>query len=151
MILPLLPENSPILRTKSEEVKHFNQELKDLAVNLLETAKACKAVGISAVQCGVLKRVCLVSEDGKKFMALVNPTILEQKGQQVSFENCLSFRNKTCYVLRPKCVIISYQDLCGDIKRMEARDLLAAVCCHELDHNDGISMMDRSIKIVPYA
>lgn len=156
MILKLLEEIDPILRQKSEKITSFKSgilnsvhELEQLISNLAQTAKHHAAVGVSAVQCGILKQVCLVSADGKNFTALINPEILESKGEQASVEGCLSFKKGTqCIVVRPEELLIQYQDIYGNLKRITCKGLLAAVASHELDHCQGVLMTDRAIQVL---
>lgn len=144
MILPLLSEDNPLLRQKSELVTEFDDDLRKLCKTLEDTAIAANGIGLSSVQCGILKQICLISEEGENFITLINPIVLNKSGSQLSGEGCLSFsRDKKCLVKRPTRMEISYQDIKGIDHTLKTKSQLSRVAQHELDHLEGILFTDK--------
>lgn len=143
MILKILTDADPILREKSLPIDKFDKDLEHLVYTLLETVKQHPlAVGLSAVQCGILKRVILVSNNGIDFMVLINPIITKRKGSQYSREGCLSLPDKVGVLTRPLKLDVTYQDLKGKKRTLKAEKFLACVVDHEIDHLNGVLMTD---------
>ena len=74
---------------------------------------------------------------------MINPEILEQEGEVVDSEGCLSFPDVTGYVKRPKKIKVKYTDLDGEDHEIEGEDLMARCVCHEVDHLNGIVFVDK--------
>ena len=147
MIRPILKFGAPELQRESEPVETFDGKLRDLARDMLETMYAAPGIGLAAPQVGVNLRLLVVDvsagdEKGNQII-LVNPEILEREGEQKGEEGCLSIPGFTAMVDRPQRIRIAGQDTRGDRVELEARDLLARVLCHEVDHLDGILYLDR--------
>ena len=132
-------EGDPILLKKSREVEVFDDNLKQLAEDMMDTMHKYDGVGLAAVQVGILKRLIVIDlgEDQGSFV-LVNPKIVKTKGEQECDEGCLSFPNKFGKVIRPVEVTVEAQNLEGKRIRLRGKDLLAQALCHEIDHLDGI-------------
>lgn len=147
MIRPILKFGATELQRESEPVETFDGKLRDLARDMLETMYAAPGIGLAAPQVGVNLRLLVVDisagEEKGNQIILVNPEILEQEGEQKGEEGCLSIPGFTVMVDRPQRIRIAAQDTRGDRIEMEARDLLARVLCHEVDHLDGILYLDR--------
>lgn len=137
----------PVLRSKCAEVKKFDDELRKLAQDMIETMHAAPGVGLAAPQVGVEKRLAVVDTSvGKEASALhvlVNPRIVEEEGDLFDFEGCLSIPGISEKVSRPSRVKVVAQDLEGGDLEIEARDFEARALCHELDHLDGVLFIDR--------
>ena len=147
MIRPILKFGATELQRESEPVETFDGKLRDLARDMLETMYAAPGIGLAAPQVGVNLRLLVVDvsagEEKGNQIVLVNPEILEQEGEQKGEEGCLSIPGFTAMVDRPQRIRIAGQDARGNRVEMEARDLLARVLCHEVDHLDGILYLDR--------
>lgn len=131
-----------ILRGESEEVTVFDQELKKLVSDMKETMLVSRGVGLAAPQIGVLKRVVVIEWEDSKF-TLVNPQIIEQSGEEIRDEGCLSFPNIYENVARPTKVKVAYQDENGDHHEYEAEGFLARIFSHEIDHLGGKLLIDK--------
>lgn len=131
-----------ILRGESEEVTVFDQELKRLVSDMKETMLVARGVGLAAPQIGVLKKVVVIEWEDHKF-TLINPQIIEQSGEEVRDEGCLSFPNIYEDVARPTKVKIAYQDENGDRREYEAEGFLARIFSHEIDHLGGKLLIDK--------
>lgn len=132
-----------ILREHAKEVKIFDDKLAQLIDDMTETMFSAGGVGLAAPQVNILKRVCVISADGKKVYELVNPEIIERSGTQSGIEGCLSVPNKSGTVERPKQITVKYQDKNGKHKKITVEDFLAVIFCHEIDHLDGILFIDK--------
>jgi peptide deformylase len=107
-------------------------------------------VGLSSPQVGVNKRVLVIDtsagNDRSKQVALVNPVIVQESGEQKGPEGCLSFPGLFAEVKRPNIVKVKAQDVDGKDIEVEGSGLLARALHHEIDHLDGILFIERMKK-----
>lgn len=139
-------DEDPILRKKSKVVEQFDDKLKVLVEDMIETMHEADGVGLAAPQIGILKRLIVVDlydEEGPK--VFVNPVIENPSGCQIGEEGCLSLPGRHGFVERPDFLKLKYQDLEGKHHVLEAEDFFARVLCHEVDHLEGILYIDRAI------
>ena len=134
-------EGDEILRKKSREVTSFDDRLHTLIDDMYETMVAAPGLGLAAVQVGVLRRVAVIEIDGQKY-ELVNPQIIEQEGEDIDVEGCLSLPEYYGTVKRPVKIKVKYLDRYGKEQHAEAEGYAAHCFCHELDHLDGILFRD---------
>jgi len=140
-------DDDPILRKISRKVDKIDEKIKILVEDMIETMHEADGVGLAAVQVGILKRVIvydIYDETGAK--ALVNPEIIEESGEQIDVEGCLSLPNRNGEVLRPKKVVVKGIDIKGNNVEIAAEGLLARVFCHEIDHLNGILFIDKVLE-----
>jgi peptide deformylase len=147
MIRPILKYPDPELEKICRPVELFDESLRRLAEDMLETMYAAPGVGLAAPQVGVKVRLIVVdptagAEKGHQ-VVLVNPEILEESGSQREEEGCLSIPGITAVVERPLGVRVRGRDLQGKPVEVEGEQLLARVLCHEIDHLDGILYFSR--------
>ena len=135
-----------VLCQKCFPVETFDEKLWSLLDDMKETVKKEEGAGLAAPQVGVLRRVVVVDVDDG-YYELVNPVMLQQKGEQTGWEGCLSVRGKSGVVSRPMKVKISYQDRNGEKHLLQAKGFFARAICHELDHLDGILYIDKATHI----
>lgn len=139
-------EGDEILKKKSREVDVVDDKIRELLDDMVETMHKYNGVGLAAVQVGILKRVIVIDlYDEKGPIKLVNPVIVKEKGEQDVEEGCLSFPNKYARMIRPKEVTVEALDENGKKVKIHAKDLLAQALCHEVDHLNGITFVDRMI------
>ena len=81
-------------------------------------------------------------------LELINPVIMEQSGEQECLEGCLSFPGEYGITKRPLHIKVHAQDRNGAEFEFEADELKADVCCHEIDHLDGINFKKRTIRML---
>lgn len=151
-IRTIVKDGDPILKKKCRPVKDFNEKLAQLLDDMGETMVSANGLGLAGPQVGMLKRVCVVldqylDEDDKEvdeIIELVNPEILETDGKLTIFEGCLSFPNRNGAITRPQYVKAKAQDRNGEWFEIEAEDILARAICHEIDHLDGVTIMDHA-------
>ncbi|MBZ2173930.1 peptide deformylase [Schnuerera sp. xch1] len=139
----------PILRKVSREVTEINDRIKTLMEDMIETMYENEGVGLAAVQVGVLRRVVVI-DIGQGPIKLINPEIIEEEGENIDVEGCLSIPNRSGTVKRPERVKVKYLDEFGEEKVIEGTGFLAKALCHEIDHLEGILFIDKIIEeIIP--
>jgi len=137
----------PLLKQKSVPVTEFNDELKQLANDMVETMYAAPGVGLAAPQVGVLQRLiildCSASDEPDDLLVAVNPEIIAGEGNSLEEEGCLSVPGYWASVKRHETATIRYQDTDGNFHEREAEGLLAIGMQHEVDHLEGVLFVDR--------
>lgn len=147
-LLEIIDVPHPTLSKVAEPVKssEINDELRKFIADMIETMKDAPGVGLAAPQVNVSKRILVVdvsSEDpSMPPFALINPEIIEQSGECGIEEGCLSIPEFTAEIPRAKEVKVRYLDENGREKEIKADGFLAIVLQHELDHLNGITMLD---------
>ena len=135
-----------VLRQKCFPVNEFDEKLWALLDDMKDTVKKEQGAGLAAPQVGVLRRLAVVDvEEG--YFELINPVILQAKGEQTGWEGCLSVRGKMGQVSRPMKVTVVYQDRFGEKHTLKAKGFFARAICHELDHLDGVLYIDKATNI----
>lgn len=131
------PNDKEILSSKSEEVKDIN-EIKNLIQDLKDTLHATSTgKGLSAVQIGELKRVCICSWGGDEIV-MINPVITRTRGNQEYNEGCLSAPGIYIDVPRFQKVWCTYMDENGNTQEIAQGGRMSNIIQHELDHFEGI-------------
>lgn len=143
-------EGDEVLRKRSKEVSEINDRIRELFEDMKETLyKTGNGIGLAAPQVGILKRMIVIDlGDGNGPMEIINPVILEQQGEQVEVEGCLSVPGVFGEVKRPARMVVEYTNLKGKKVKVDATDLLARCLSHEIDHLDGILFTDKVIRYV---
>ena len=148
MILDVLQQPDPLLREKSVKVNRITPEIKKLAEDLLETMYALgNGVGLAAPQVGKPYRLFVfdVSEDRNQPGALVDPEIVSHRNKTAkNSEGCLSCRNFDGLVERYTKVTVRGLNLDGKKVTVKAEGLLSRVFQHEIDHLNGILIIDKA-------
>lgn len=145
-ILPIRIYPDPVLRVKTRKVEEFDDRLRKLAANMVETMHAAPGVGLAAPQVGSDLRLAVVDisvgEDPALLKVLVNPEIVRREGLATDVEGCLSLPGITDKVDRPTAITVRAQDLAGQPFELEVEEYMARAICHEVDHLDGILFTD---------
>ncbi len=144
-ILKICKYPEPILRKKASLVKKISEADKRLIEDMIETMKASGGVGLAANQIGVPRRIFVFNPSSEEWRAdaLVNPVIIKHRGSEKTEEGCLSLPGLTAEVHRYKYILVEGLDIDGRHVRFEAKDLLARIIQHEIDHLDGKLFIDR--------
>ena len=132
----------PVLREPTEEVTSFDEELKSLADEMLETMYASDGIGLAGPQVGISKKIAVIEYKGEKYV-LINPVIFEREGAIIVEEGCLSFPGIYEKVEAPELIKVEYQDVNGDHFEKDVEGFLACVFSHEIDHLNGKLLIDR--------
>ena len=136
-----------ILKKKSREIEKIDEKLQVLIDDMIDTMHEYNGVGLAAVQVGILKRLIVIDlYDDKGPIAMINPVIIKEKGEQECEEGCLSFPNQFAKIIRPAEVTVEYTDRDGKKVKLKAKELLAQAISHEVDHLNGEVFID---KIIP--
>ena len=136
----------PVLRLEAQQVQDFDDDLKQLVERMARLMQDARGVGLAANQVGVLRRVFVIQpEDEEQPRALVNPSIVERSDESgEDDEGCLSMQGVVVAVERPVRIRLEASDEEGNPVTLELEGLPARVAQHELDHLDGVLIVDRT-------
>jgi peptide deformylase len=132
----------PVLRQRTNDVTEIDGNLKQLADDMIETMYAAPGVGLAANQVGIQKRM-FVYDAGEGPKVVVNPRITESSGEWSYDEGCLSVPKLYWPITRPRQILLEGLDLDGNEISVEAEEYLARVYQHEVDHLDGVLLIER--------
>jgi peptide deformylase len=135
-----------VLRMRANDVDRFDDDLARLADKMAHLMRDAHGVGLAATQVGVLQRLFVFqARDEEDVTAIVNPEITKRsQGVAVADEGCLSLQGVLVPVERALDVTVEGQDLTGAPLRLELDELDARVVQHEIDHLDGVLMLERT-------
>jgi peptide deformylase len=135
-----------VLRMRAREVESFDGDLARLAERMSHLMHDARGVGLAATQVGVLQRLFVFQREGEEEpTAVVNPEIVERSRESdVMDEGCLSLQGVLVPVERALEVTLTGLDLDGEPLRLELEEMDARVAQHELDHLDGVLMLERT-------
>ena len=136
----------PVLRMQAREVESFDGDLRRLAERMTQLMRDANGVGLAATQVGVIRRVFVFQQDAESEpIAVVNPVLVERSDELATDdEGCLSLVGVQMPVERPITVRLEGRDLDGGELSLELSDHSARVVQHELDHLDGVLILDRT-------
>lgn len=136
-----------VLKKKAAPVTSIDAELQKLVEDMIETMHAAPGVGLAAPQVGVSKRIAVIDISAKgaemPLLVLINPVFLRKEGTIEFEEGCLSLPDYTAKVERAEKVGVRFHDRMGTEVEIEAEGLLAVALQHEIDHLDGLLLLDR--------
>ena len=138
-------DGDDVLRKVCKPVTKMTERLSQLIDDMFDTMYEANGVGLAAPQVGVLRRIVVIDVMDDNPLVLVNPEIVEQDGEQIGPEGCLSLPGLQGDVARPEHVICKALDRDMNEITVEGEGLLARAICHELDHLDGILYKDLAI------
>lgn len=133
-----------ILQKKTELVKNpLDPEIQKIIPEMFKVMKEKKGIGLASPQIG-LSLSLIVIEVEKRKMVLINPEIVSQSEKKIVFpEGCLSFPGKEFPIIRYEKIAVNYTDEFGKQCKVKTSDFLSIVFQHEIDHINGILMLDR--------
>jgi peptide deformylase len=146
--LEIIDVPHPTLKKIAVEVspKEINDNLRGFVADMIETMLEAPGVGLAAPQVNVSKRILVVDVSAeypdRKPFALINPMIVEKSGDSIFEEGCLSIPEFRADIKRAKKIKVEYLDEWGKTQSLEDDGFLAVVIQHELDHLNGITMLD---------
>jgi peptide deformylase len=127
------------LRTVCEPVEAFGDEIGQIIQTMRATMAAAAGIGLAGPQIGITRRIALVGK-----FAMINPEIVwRSEAQTVLDEGCLSIPGSRTRVLRPSSVEVEYFDISGLKKKIRLNGIMGRCALHEIDHLDGILIIDR--------
>ena len=136
----------PVLKTKARAVDRFDDALRDEVRSMGLLMDDALGIGLAATQVGVLHRLLVYRvQTGAPLAALANPVIeWSSKDEEIAEEGCLSLPAVHVEVERPVHIRVTAQDEYGEPIMIEASGLEARVIQHEMDHLDGVLILDRT-------
>lgn len=159
MILPVITEGNPILRQRGTEVADVSDpKIQALIDDMIETMYAKDGVGLAAPQVSASLQIAVIVADPEKFedcrntgrepLIIINPQITSHSFFQKSGEEgCLSVPTICGLVRRWKSITVTYLDRNGAKHKLRAKNLMARVIQHEIDHLNGILFIDKADKL----
>jgi len=143
-ILNILKYPDQRLYTIANEVKVVNSKIKKLISDMAETMYSAPGIGLAATQVDVHQRIIVIdiSEDKNNLLVLINPRLLEKRGEETNQEGCLSVPEIFEKVKRAAWIKVSALDENGKKFELEAEGLLAVCIQHEVDHLLGKVFVD---------
>lgn len=147
-IYGVVTNGDAILRETAREVTKFDDRVQRLVGNMIETVILEDGVGLAAPQIGISKRVIIAFKEEKEgFMEVVNPVIIEEEGEQIGTEGCLSVPGKIGMVKRAQRIRVLGKTALGEDLDFVAVDMFARIIQHEVDHLNGVLFIDRASDI----
>jgi peptide deformylase len=138
----------PVLRTKARPVERFDGTLREEVLRMQTLMHDALGLGLAAPQVGVSHRLLIYRvEPDSPIVALVNPEVRwSSRDEEISEEGCLSLIAVHVEVERPIAVLVHARDEYGEQLVIEATGLEARVIQHEIDHLDGVLILDRTTR-----
>jgi peptide deformylase len=151
-VRPILLYPDPILKQVAKPVETSDTSIDQLLQDLVDTmVESGHSVGVAATQIGDLRRAVVVDvsksklgkENNHGLLEMVNPEIIENSGEKVMREGCMSVPDYTGNVTRAEHIVVEFTDREGSERVIEASGFEAVAIQHELDHLDGLLFLDR--------
>ncbi len=139
---PIRVFGDPVLRQETEEITDVDGAVAKLAKDMIDTMYAAPGVGLAANQVGVERRM-FVYDVGDGPGVVINPRLVESSGEWTYEEGCLSVPDLSWPIVRPRQVRLVGVGLDGEQLDVEADELLARCFQHEVDHLDGVLLIER--------
>ena len=160
-IRPVIGPNNPVLRRKARAVENPNTPaVQQLIDDMIDTRRDAPGVGLAAPQVAAGQRIAVIEygetpedapedfEPEKKLYVIVNPEIVSRSEEMVDgAEGCLSLPGYAGNVMRHQAVTVKALNRKGKPIKIKARDWLARIFQHEIDHLDGVLFIDRASKV----
>lgn len=144
----IVKHGDDVLAKKARVVENIDGRILTLLDDMVDTMHEADGVGLAAPQVGILKRVVVVEVDDVLY-ELINPQIVEKSEETaVNNEGCLSCPGVTAAVERPVKVTVEALDRNGEKQRYTGEGLLAMAFCHELDHLDGLTIVETAQEFI---
>jgi len=133
------------LKIASRPVEEFDDELRDLVERMKRLMHDAHGLGLAANQVGVIRRLFVFTPSKDVVAAVVNPEVVERSEESdVAEEGCLSIQGVLVPVERPSRITLAGRDENGEDVRFELDDIYARAAQHEVDHLDGVLIIDRT-------
>jgi len=152
-LLRVLHYPDPILSKKAAVVGKFDSNLQSFIKDMTETMRKESGVGLAAPQVGVSSRIILVDTSGGNkearmpLLTMINPEVIGEEGVSIMEEGCLSLPDINIEVKRAQKITVKFQSDKSEECLMEFENLSARIILHEIDHLDGLTILDRVNKI----
>jgi peptide deformylase len=152
-MLKIIQEGDPRLRQRAAKIRTVDARLRRIAADMHETMDDAPGVGLAGPQVGVMERIIVVHVPGDYIgedeedvrYTLINPEIVRAVGDKTDTEGCLSIPGWLGDVPRYTSIVVRALDLDGNQIRIKAKEWVARVLQHEIDHLDGVLFLDRVV------
>jgi peptide deformylase len=141
-VLKIRTNPDPVLRRKAKKIAAIDDSIRKLIDDMIETMREACGVGLAANQVGVPLRIVVIQVPEQEVLVLVNPVLVETKGERMVIEGCLSVPGYQAEVPRAESVRIQARDRNGKLFRKRGTELLAQAMQHEIDHLNGVLYID---------
>ncbi|PML76400.1 peptide deformylase [Enterovibrio norvegicus] len=143
-VLQVLTFPDDRLRTVAKPVENVTPEIQKIVDDMLETMYDEEGIGLAATQVDIHQRIVVIdiSDNREEAMVLINPEIIEKRGEDGIEEGCLSVPGARALVPRASEVTVKALDRDGNAYQFDADDLLAICVQHEFDHLEGKLFVD---------
>ena len=143
-ILPIRTFGDPVLRASTALVSDIDDGVRKLVADMIETMYDAPGAGLAATQVGVSRRICVFdAADGNGAQVLINGEIVETERELLYDEGCLSVPGHWWEIARPEFARARGLDLDGNEVEYAGTGLMGRVLQHELDHLDGVLLLER--------
>ena len=142
-VLPILKVGNPILKNQSTPIQKIDKNIRKLIQDMFDTMTEAEGVGLAAPQVGENVRL-IVLNMGEGPFEIINPVIIDEVGEQVGVEGCLSVPGFYGDVTRFMQVTVGGINSKGKKVKVTGEGLLARALQHEIDHLDGVLYLDRA-------
>jgi len=137
-----------VLRSSAKRIAKVDDEVRQIAREMLQTMYSSDGIGLAAPQVGINKRLIVIDPDPRDRkqdpIVLINPTIKKYGKEICTYEEgCLSVPDVFLEVKRPETIELSYKDENGRPRNVKVDGLLSRVIQHEMDHLEGVMFVDR--------
>ncbi|UCB52633.1 MAG: peptide deformylase [Candidatus Zixiibacteriota bacterium] len=136
----------PVLRKRAKEITKVDEKIRNLASKMLRTLKDAGGIGLAATQVGEELRIFVVDRSQFQLedspLIVINPVVVNSRGEQTEEEGCLSLPGTYADVTRPLELTVRGMDLDEKEMVIEAKGVLSRVLAHEIDHLDGVLFVD---------
>jgi peptide deformylase len=143
-VRPIVALGNPVLRNKARKVSRFDESIRTLVQDMIETMRDAPGVGLAAPQIGVPLQIAVVEAEKDDVHVIVNPEIVTAEGEHILDEGCLSVPGYWGKVKRAEKVTVKARDAHGkEVRISDAEGLLGQALQHEIDHLNGMVYVDR--------
>ena len=152
-VLNILTYPDPILRRKAIPVEIIDERTEKLAKAMAETMYNAPGIGLAAPQVGESLRIITIDVTPEKegLITMINPEIISSEGECSEEEGCLSVPDFKEAIPRKKKIVVRGLDTSGKEMQIPAEGILSLCFQHEIDHLDGILIIDRISRLKRYA
>lgn len=132
-----------VLTQKAKRVANVDDSIRNICISMVDTMNANNGVGLAANQVGILKRIVVI-KDGEEDKVMINPEIVEYSQEICDMkEGCLSIPDTFLDIQRPETIKVKYRNMKGKPQFETYYGLTSRIIQHEIDHLDGIVMVDK--------
>lgn len=146
-VLPIRKYGDPILRQKATQISEIDDNIRSLISDMFNTMREAGGVGLAAPQVGRSLSLIVVDlsplETPAEPLVLINPRVIQEEGEWCREEGCLSLPGINEEIARAEFVVVEGLDEIGNHRHIKGEGMLARILLHEVDHLNGVLIIDR--------